>query len=58
MGAEMIPLLQMGIWIIVLIMIGLVALYVYLMKPKKAKEITTKEELIETNETEKKTDQN
>lgn len=58
MGAELIPLLQMGIWIIVAIMLGLVALYVYLMKPKKAKEISTKEELIETTETEKKTDQN
>lgn len=58
MGAELIPLLQMGIWIIVAIMVGLVALYFYLMKPKKSKEITTKEELIETTETEKKTDQN
>ena len=33
MGAEIIPLLQMGIWIIVAIMIGFVALYIYLMRP-------------------------
>ena len=58
MGAELIPLLQMGIWIIVAIMVGLVALYFYLMKPKKAKEVTVKEELIETAETEKKNEQN
>ncbi len=58
MGAELIPLLQMGIWIIVAIMVGLVALYFYLMKPKKAKEITNKEELIETTEAEKKNEQN
>ena len=58
MGAEVIPLLQMGIWIIVFIMIGLVALYFYLMKPKTAKEITVKEELIETTEKDKKVDQN
>ena len=58
MSAEMIPLLQMGIWIIVAIMVCLVILYVYLMRPKKAKEISTREELIETQEDEKKTDQN
>lgn len=58
MSAEMIPLLQMGIWIIVAIMVCLVILYVYLMRPKKAKEITTREELIETQEEEKKTEQN
>ena len=39
MGADVIPFLQMGIWIIVLIMIGLVALYFYLMKPKTSKEM-------------------
>ena len=54
MSAEMIPLLQMGIWIIVAIMVCLVILYVYLMRPKKSKEITTREELIETQDEEKK----
>ena len=34
MGAELIPLLQMAIWLIVAIMIGFVALYVYLMRPR------------------------
>lgn len=34
MGAELIPLLQMAIWLIVAIMIGFVALYIYLMRPK------------------------
>ena len=58
MGAELIPLLQMGIWIIVAIMVGLVALYFYLMKPKTSKEITAKDELIETTEAEKKVEQN
>lgn len=33
MGAGLIPLLQMGIWIIFAIMIGFVALYIYLMRP-------------------------
>ena len=32
MGAEIISLLQMEIWFIVAIMIGMVALYFYLMK--------------------------
>lgn len=58
-STEMITLLQMGIWIIVAIMIGLVALYFYLMKPKKAKEEKVKEQLIENEtENEKKVDQN
>lgn len=39
MGADLIPLLQMGIWVIVAIMIGMVALYFYLMKPSNAKNI-------------------
>lgn len=34
MGAELIPVLQMAIWIIVAIMIGFVVLYMYLMKPR------------------------
>lgn len=58
MGAELIPLLQMGIWIIVAIMVGLVALYFYLMKPKTSKEIIVKGELTENTETEKKSEQN
>ena len=37
MGTDLIPLLQMGIWLIVAIMIGMVALYFYLMKPSNAK---------------------
>lgn len=32
MGAELIPLLQMGIWLIVAIMVGMVALYFGLMR--------------------------
>ena len=59
MGSEMIPLLRMGIYIILFIMIGLVALYIYLMQPKKAKQTTTKNDLIEEDgEKEKKVDQN
>lgn len=59
-NTEMITLLQMGIWIIVAVMIGLVALYFYLMRPKKAKEEKIKEQLIEDDddEKEKKTEQN
>lgn len=37
MGAELIPLLQMGIWLIVAIMMGMVALYFYLMRPSHTK---------------------
>lgn len=37
MESELIPLLQMGIWIIIGIMILLVALYIYLMRPKDNK---------------------
>lgn len=39
MGAELIPLLQMGIWLIVAIMVGMVALYFYLMRPSHTKDI-------------------
>ena len=31
---DLISLLQMGIWIIVAIMVGFVALYIYLMRPQ------------------------
>lgn len=58
-STEIITLLQMGIWIIVAIMIGLVALYFYLMRPKKAKEENIKEQLIEEEtEKDKKVEQN
>lgn len=58
-STEIITLLQMGIWIIVAIMIGLVALYFYLMRPKKAKEENVKEQLIEEEtEKDKKVEQN
>ena len=59
MGSEMIPILQMGIYIIIAIMIGLVVLYIYLMQPKKTKQADTRSELIEDDEDkEKKVDQN
>ena len=59
MGSEMIPILQMGIYIIIAIMIGLVVLYIYLMQPKKTKQADTRSELIEDDEDkEKKADQN
>ena len=59
MGSEMIPILQMGIYIIIAIMIGLVVLYIYLMQPKKTKQVDTRSELIEDDEDkEKKVDQN
>ncbi len=59
MGSEMIPLLQMGIWIIVAIMAALIALYVYLMRPQKAKRVETRDQMIEdVAGNEKKIDQN
>ena len=58
-STEIITLLQMGIWIIVAIMIGLVALYFYLMRPKLNKEENVKEQLIEEEtEKDKKVEQN
>ena len=54
MSSELIPLLQAGIFIIIFIMLGLVALYFYLMKPKKVKETRPQETLIEDNSEEKK----
>ena len=58
-STEMITLLQMGIWFIVAIMVGLVLLYLYLMQPKKVKEEKIKEQLIEDeSEKEKKIEQN
>lgn len=59
MGSEIIPFLQMGIWIIVFIMVILVLVYLYLMKPKTSKPAKETEEMIEdTSEKEKKIDQN
>lgn len=58
-STEMITLLQMGIWFIVAIMVGLVLLYLYLMQPKKVKEEKIKEQLIEDeSDKEKKIEQN
>ena len=60
MGSDMIPLLQMGIWIIVGVMILLVLLYIYLMKPKTEKVKKDEDENIvdSSSEKEKKNDQN
>ncbi len=60
MGSDMIPLLQMGIWIIVGVMILLVLLYIYLMKPKTEKVKKDEDENIVDSslEKEKKNDQN
>lgn len=59
MGSEMIPLLQMGIWIILFIMIALVLVYLYLMRPKTSKPAKETDEMIEdSSEKEKKIDQN
>ncbi|MBR3613752.1 MAG: hypothetical protein IKL55_01045 [Clostridia bacterium] len=51
-------ILKMGIWIIVAIMIALVCLYVYLMRPRKSKEVKVNDEMIETSDNEKKIEQN
>lgn len=59
MGSEMIPILQMGIWIILLIMMALVGVYIYLMRPQKSKKSETKEEMIDDlGENKKSVDQN
>ena len=59
MASEMIPLLQMGIYLILAIMVGLVILYIYLMQPKKTKTSNANSDLIEDESgNEKKTDQN
>ena len=54
MSSELIPLLQAGIWIILFIMIGLVILYIYLMKPKNIKERDDDQRVIEDSTDEKK----
>ena len=47
MSSDIIPLLEIGIFIIIGIMIGLIFLYIYLMKPKTEKEEKHKDEIIE-----------
>lgn len=50
MGSEMIPLLQFGIGFIFVIMALLIAIYIYLMKPKAPKVEKEHENMIETDE--------
>ena len=55
MNSEIIGLLQIGMWVIVFIMILLIALYAYLMRsPKKTKKEKEPDELIESQDDEKK----
>ncbi len=59
MSSEIIPLLQMGIVLIMMIMVALIALYIYLMRPKNPKPQKVHEEMIKTDEeVEKKAEQN
>lgn len=56
---DMLPLLQMGVWIIGFIMLALVGLYWYLLQPKKPKKQEKREEMIEdSSEEAKKVEQN
>lgn len=56
---DMLPLLQMGVWIIGFIMLALVGLYWYLLQPKKPKKQEKREEMIEdSSEDAKKVEQN
>lgn len=58
-SSSLVVLLEMGIWFILGIIVILVLVYFYLMKPKKAKAIQTNEEMIEESSEEvKKNDQN
>lgn len=54
MGSEMIPLLQVGIFLIFMIMVLLIGIYIYLMKPKAPKEKKEQEHIIESEEDGKK----
>ena len=47
MSSDLIPILQMGIFIIIFIMILLIILYIYLMRPRTEKEEKQKDEMIE-----------
>ncbi len=58
MGTSMIPVLQIIIYLILAVMIGLIALYVYLMRPQKAKRIVENDEMIEVDGGEKTREQN
>lgn len=58
-SSEIVLLLRMGIYIILGIIAILIAVYAYLMKPKKAKTVSEKEEIVEdTSGTTKTNDQN
>jgi len=55
MNSEIIPLLQIGMWVIVFIMVLLIALYAYLMRsPKKVKKEKEPDDLLDSQEDEKK----
>ena len=58
MGTSMIPVLQIIIYLILAVMIGLIALYVYLMRPQKAKRVVENDEMIEVDGGEKTREQN
>ena len=58
MGTSMIPVLQIIIYLILAVMIGLIALYVYLMRPQKAKRVVESDEMIEVDGGEKTREQN
>jgi len=59
MGSEMIPLLKLGMVFIFILMALLIAVYIYLMKPKNVKKPVEHETMIEGEEGEKKkVDQN
>ena len=57
MSTDLIPFLQLGIFIIVGIMVLLVLLYLYLMKPKTDKETKEKDEMIENSQKKKNIEQ-
>lgn len=54
MGVEMIPLLQMGIFIIFFIILILIGILIYMQRPKAPKQKVEKEEMIEVNDEEEK----
>ena len=58
MGTSMIPVLQIIIYLILAVMIGLIALYVYLMRPQKAKRVVENDDMIEVDGGEKTREQN
>lgn len=58
MSSDIIPFLQMGIFFIIGIMVLLILLYIYLMRPKKEKVEKDPDEMIVTNQNTKTVDQN